>query len=116
MKVGMIVGLGLGIASVSGCTHGVSETNVPLVPDAAAPTPLVPEAYTVLAAAVAPAPPPPAQNYVLPSSAPAPAPPPPTQIHLLAAQAPAPVITARAVPSPAGKSNQYHPYWMVEVH
>jgi len=55
MKVGMMVGLGLGIASVSGCTHDVSDANVPLVPAAAAPTPLVPEAYAVRAAAVAPA-------------------------------------------------------------
>jgi hypothetical protein len=106
MKVGMMVGLGLGIASVCGCTHVVSEANVPLVPDAAAPTPLVPEAYTALAAAVVPAPPPPAQIRELRAPAPALAPVP----------VPAPVITARAVPSPAGKSNQYHPYWMVDVH
>jgi hypothetical protein len=103
MKVGMMVGLGLGIASVSGCAHDVSEANAPLVPLATAPTPLVPEAYTALAAAVVPAPPPPAQIRELPAPAPALAPVP----------VPAPVITARA---PAGKSNQYHPYWMVDVH
>jgi hypothetical protein len=102
MKVGMMVGLGLGIASVSGCAHDVSEANAPLVPLATAPTPLVPEAYTALAAAVVPAPRPPAQIRELPARAPVPV--------------PAPVITARAVPSPAGKSNQYHPYWMVDVH
>jgi len=106
MKVGMMVGLGLGIASVSGCAHDVSEANAPLVPPATAPTPLVPEAYTALAAAVVPAPPPPAQIRELPAPAPA----------LAAVPVPAPVITARAVPSPAGKSNQYHPYWMVDVH
>jgi len=89
MKVGMMVGLGLGIASVFGCAHDVSEGNTPLVPRAAAPTPLVPEAYTVLAAAVAPAASPPA---------------------------PALAVAARAVPSPASNWNQYHPYWMVDVH
>jgi hypothetical protein len=108
MKVGMMVGLGLGIASVSGCAHDVSEANAPLVPLATAPTPLVPEAYTALAAAVVPAPPPPAQIRELRAPAPAPA--------LAPVPVPAPVITARAVPSPAGKSNQYHPYWMVDVH
>jgi hypothetical protein len=108
MKVGMMVGLGLGIASVSGCAHDVSEANTPLVPRAAAPTPLVPEAYTVLAAAVAPAASPPAQMRLLPTPEPEPAPAP--------APAAAPVVAARAVPSPAGKWNQYHPYWMVDVH
>jgi len=106
MKVGMMVGLGLAIASVSGCAHDVSEASAPLVPDAAAPTPLVPEAYTMLAAAVAPAASPPPQMRLLPAPVAAPAPPP----------APGPVVAARAVPSPAGKSNQYHPYWMVDVH
>jgi len=104
MKVGMMVGLGLGIASVFGCAHDVSEGNTPLVPRAAAPTPLVPEAYTVLAAAVAPAASPPAQMRLLPAPEPAPAP------------APAPAVAARAVPSPASNWNQYHPYWMVDVH
>jgi len=100
MKVGMMVGLGLGIASVFGCAHDVSEGNTPLVPRAAAPTPLVPEAYTVLAAAVAPAASPSAQMRLLPAPEPA----------------PAPAVTARAVPSPASNWNQYYPYWMVDVH
>ena len=102
MNLGIIAGVGLGIASICGCATDVSEANAPLVPPAAAPTPLVPEAYTALAAAVAPAPPPLAQLRLPPAPAPDPA--------------PAPAVAARPVPSPVNKSNQYHPYWVVDVH
>lgn len=102
MNLGIIVGLSLGIASVCGCATDVSEANARLVPPAAAPTPLVPEAYTALAAAVAPAPPPLAQLRLPPAPAPDPG--------------PALAVATRAVPPPASKSNQYHPYWIVDVH
>jgi hypothetical protein len=122
MKVRMIVGVGLALTSVSGCTRVVSEANIPLVPVAAAPTPLVPEAYTVLAAAAIPVPAPAAQIGELPAPAQAPAPasapPPAAQIHVLptSAPTPAPLVAARAVPPPASRLDQYHPYWVVEVH
>src|SRR5271167_4017656 len=100
MKVGIIVGLGLGIgiAFMSGCAPGAAEANAPPVPPAAAPTPLVPEAYTALPGAVAPAAAPPARTRLSPAAAPAVA------------------LEGRAMPFPTVKSDQYHPYWVVDVH
>jgi hypothetical protein len=94
MQVGIVVGLGLGIGItfLSGCAPGAN------VPPAAAPTPLVPQAYTALSAPVASTASPTAQASVLP----------PLAAALAAA--------GRAVPSPVIKSNQYHPYWVVDVH
>ena len=93
MQVGIVVGLGLGIGIifVSGCAPGAAEANAPL---AAVPTPLVPEAYTALSARV-------------PSrAAQAPLAPPPAALS----------VAGHAGSSPAIKSNQYHPYWVVDVH
>ena len=100
MQVGIVVslGLGIGITFLSGCAPGAAEANAPPVPLAAAPTPLVPEAYTALSAPVASTASPAAQAPLLPPLAAAPA------------------VAGRAVPSPVIKSNQYHPYWVVDVH
>jgi hypothetical protein len=97
MKAGIIASLGLciGITLLCGCAPGGAEATAPSV---AAPTPLVPEAYTALAAAVAPPAAPPAQTRLLPAPVPAPAP------------------QARAIPFPTVKSDQYHPYWVIDVH
>ena len=95
MKVGIIAGLGIGIAFLSGCAPADGEATAPL---ASAPTPLVPEAYTALAAGVAPVAAPPAPTRLLPAPAPA---------HALEARAPS---------LPAVKSDQYHPYWVVAIH
>jgi hypothetical protein len=94
MQVGIVVGLGLGIgiSFLSGCAPGAAEANAPL---AAAPTPLVPEAYTALSAPV-----------------PSPAAQAPVSLPPAAASA----VAGRAVSSPAIKSDQYHPYWVVDVH
>jgi len=89
------VGLGIGIPFVSGCAPGGAEATAPL---AAAPTLLVPEAYTALPAAVAPAASPPARTRLLPKPAPALA------------------LEGRAMPFTSLKSDQYHPYWVVDVH
>jgi len=91
---GIIVGLGLGIAFMSGCAPGGAEAPAP----AAAPTLLVPEAYTALPAAVVPAASPPARTRSLP------------------APAPALALEGRAMPFTSLKSAQYHPYWVVDVH
>jgi hypothetical protein len=100
MKVRIVVGLGLGIGItlLSGCALSAAEANAPPVPPAAAPTPLLPEAYTALSAPV---------GSTASPVAEAPVPPPP---------AAASAVAGRAVPSPAIKSNQYHPYWVVDVH
>jgi hypothetical protein len=95
VALGIIVGLGLGIAFMSGCAPGGAEATAPL---AAAPTLLVPEAYTALPAAVAPAVTPPARTRLLPKPAPALA------------------FEGRAMPFTSLKSDQYHPYWVVDVH
>ena len=100
MKVGIVVGLGLGIgiAFLSGCAPDAAEANAPPVPPAAAPTPLVPEAYTTLSAPVASTASPAAQAPL--------SPPPPAALS----------VAGGTVPSPGIKSNQYHPYWVVDVH
>jgi hypothetical protein len=94
MQVGIVVGLGLGIGItfLSGCAPGAN------VPPAAAPIPLVPQAYTALSAPLASTAPPAAQAPLLPPLAAAPA------------------VAGRGIPSPVVKSNQYHPYWVVDVH
>jgi hypothetical protein len=98
MQVRIVVGfgLGIGITFLSGCAPSVNEANVP---PAAAPTPLVPEAY--IAALSAP---------VLLTAAPA------AQAPLSPTPVAAPSVGGRTVPSSAIKSNQYHPYWVVDVH
>jgi hypothetical protein len=100
MKVGIVVGLGLGmgIAVLSGCEPGAAEANAPLVPPASAPTPLVPESYIALSVPVAATASPAAQ-----------APLSPTPVAALSVAGP-------AVPSSAIKSNQYRPHWVVDVH
>ena len=97
MQVGIVVGLGLGIGItfLSGCAPGAAQANAPPVPPASAPTPLVPEAYTALSAPV----PPPAARA-------------PVSLPPAAASA----VAGRAVSSPAIKSDQYRPYWVVDVH
>ena len=96
MEVGIVVGLGLGIGIifVSGCAPGAAEANAPL---AAVPTPLVPEAYTALSAPV---------GSTASPAAEAPLAPPPAALS----------VAGHAGSSPAIKSNQYHPYWVVDVH
>ena len=94
MAPGIIVGLGLGIAFMSGCAPGGAEAPGP---PAAAPTLLVPAAYTALPAAIAPAATP------------------PTRTRLLPAPAPALALEGRAMPFTSLKSDQYHPYWVVDV-
>ena len=105
MKIGIIVGLGLGIgiAVLSGCAPSDTAATAP---SAAAPTPLVPEAYTELAAAAPAAPP------LIAATAPAAIP--PAQTRPLPVPAPAHSVEGHAMPSV--KSDQYHPYWVVDVH
>jgi hypothetical protein len=96
MPVGIVVGLGLwiGIAFLSGCAPGAAEAKAP---PASAPTPLVPEAYTALSAPV---------GSTASPAAEAPLAPPPAALS----------VAGRAGSSPAIKSGQYHPYWVVNVH
>jgi hypothetical protein len=96
LQVGIVVGLGLwiGIAFLSGCAPGAAEAKPQ---PASAPTPLLPEAYTELSAPVG--------STASPAAA-APLAPPPAALS----------VAGRAVQSPAIKSDQYHPYWVVDVH
>ena len=96
MQVGIVVGLGLwiGIAFLSGCAPGAAEAKAQ---PASAPTPLVPEAYTALSTPVGSAASPAAEAPIAPPRA-------------------ALSVAGRAVQSPAIKSDQYHPYWVIDVH
>ena len=117
MKVGIIVGLGLGIgiALLSGRTPSAAEA---IAPPAAAPTPLVPETYTALSAPAAPAASTAALARLSPPAVAA------STVSVPAVATPAvtvpavaaPTITTRAAPSASPKFNQYHPYWVVDVH
>jgi hypothetical protein len=117
MKVGIVVGcgLGIGITFLSGSTPFAAEANAPPI---SAPTRLVPESYTALSAPVAPTAFPAAQARLSAASAVSTAStaPPAAQTRLLPPPAVVPTVAARTVPSPAIKSNQYHPYWVVDVH
>jgi hypothetical protein len=99
MKIRTLVGLclGIGIASLSGCTQGYPEANAP---PGAAPTPLIPQAYAAPQAA-APTASPPAPTMAPASSTPISLPP----------RTPA----SRAGFSPA-MMHPYHPHWMIDVH
>src|SRR5216683_1340584 len=101
MKIRILVslGLGIGIASLPGCTQGYPEANAP---PAAEPTPLIPQAYTAPPAAAAPTASPPAPTMPPGSFMPGPA----------APRSP----EGRAGLSPAMIWHSYHPYWMVDVH
>jgi len=120
VKVGIVVGLGLGIGITlsSGCASDAAEANASYVPAASAPTPLVPEAYTALSAPVVPVASAPSALVVPVVSAPsalvAPTVSPPARTQPEPATAPA--AESRAVPAPAVKFNQYHPYWIVAGH
>lgn len=115
MKVGVILGLGLGIIFICGCAPGGTDATAPPV---AAPTSLVPESYAALPAAVALAPPapPPALALSATDSALAPIASPPAPARAMPAPAPAPAFERPATPLTAVKSAQYHPYWMIDVH
>jgi len=104
MRIGILVGLGLGfaIASLSGCAPGADETNASPASDAAAPTPLVPEAYA--------APPGPVASTASPPAPTMPRPP----LIPIAATAPAP--EGRVALVPATIFNPYRPHWIVDVH
>jgi hypothetical protein len=78
---------------LSGCAPGAAEMKSQL---ASAPTPLLPEAYTALA---------PVGSTVSTAAEPPLAPPPAALL-----------VADRAVQSPAIKSGQYHPHWVVDVH
>ena len=97
MQVGIVVGLGLwiGITFLSGCAPGAAEVKLQL---ASAPTPLLPEAYTALSA--------PVRSTASPAAAELPLAPLPAALS----------VAGRAVQSPAIKSGQYHPHWVVDVH
>ena len=123
MKVATIVGLGLGVGIALLFSRAPSAADA-TAPPAAAPTPLVPEAY--IAALSAPAAP------IAPATAQARLSPPP--VAALAVPAPAakgPVVPAATVALPAAKAptapaqaglpsshkfNQYHPNWVIAVH
>jgi hypothetical protein len=96
MKIRILVGLclGIGTASLSGCTQGYPEANAP---PAAEPTPLIPQAYAAPQAAAAPTASPPAPGSLMPERA---------------ARRP----EGRAGLAPAMILHPYHPYWMVDVH
>ena len=96
MQVEIVGGLGLwiGIAFLSGCAPGAAEVKSQL---ASAPTPLLPEAYAAPSAPVG-------------STAS-----PVTEVPLAAPPA-ALSVAGRAAQSPAIKSDQYHPHWVVDVH
>jgi hypothetical protein len=100
-KIPILLGLclGMGIASLSGCTQGYPEANAP---PAAEPTPLIPQAYAAPQAAAAPIayPPPPAM--------------PPASLMPVPAAPRSPEGPAGF--SPAMMLHPYHPHWMIDVH
>jgi hypothetical protein len=118
MQVGIVIGLGLaiGITFLSGCAPSAAEVTVPL---ASAPTPLVPEAYTALSAAVLSTTTPAVQAPLAPTALSAPVgstASPAAQAPLSPPPAAALSVAGRTDSSSAIKSNQYHPYWVVNIH
>ncbi len=104
MKIGALVGLGVGfgIASLSGCVPGTAHTDASPPSNAAAPIPLVPAAYAVEPPPVALTAPPPAPTVSSTRSLPAPA--------------AAPVLEGRVALFPPMIFSPYHPHWMVDIH
>ena len=130
MKVGIVVGfgLGIGITFLSGPAPIAAEANAPPV---SAPTSLVPQSYTALSAPVAPTAFPAALARLSPASAVSTASPAAQaglSPALVASTAPpaaqarsppptvAPTVAARASSSPASNLSQYHPHWVVDIH
>ena len=97
MKVATIVGLGLGVGIALLFSRAPSAADA-TAPPAAAPTPLVPEAY--IAALSAPV------GSTASPAAEAPRASPPAALS----------VAGRAVQSLVIKSNQSHPHWVVDVH
>ena len=119
MKIGILIGLGIGGTLLSGSAPDAAEVNAS-VPGVAAPIPLVPEAYTASSVPVPPV-------ASLRSAPVVPAAPQPSATAIAVASPsvgsrlpplPAPAIAAerRAEPVSAAKSDQYHPHWVVDVH
>jgi len=104
MRIGALVGLGLGvgIASLSGCVPRNADINAPPAPNAAAPIPLVPAAYAVGTPPVALTAPPPAPTV--------------SSTRLLTVPAAAPVLEGRLALFPPMIFSPYHPHWMVDTH
>jgi len=104
MKIGALVGLGLGvgIASLSGCVPGTGNTDASPPSNAGAPIPLVPAAYAVESPPVA-----------LTASPPAPT---VSSTRLLPVPAAPPVLEGRVALFPAMIFSPYHPHWMVDIH
>jgi hypothetical protein len=130
MRIGIVAGLGIGIALLFGSTSDAAEANG-TVPAAAAPIPLVPEVYAVSSAPVAPAASHASTTSVAVTSLrAAPVPPiasPATATAVAVAPSPvetrssspsAPAVTSegQAMPAPVVKFNQYHPHWVVALH
>ncbi len=143
LALGIVVGLGIGMALLSGCAPRATEANEP---PAAAPIPLVPEAYTALSAPVAPTASPAARSRLSPLTAAAPAvadrvvPPgaaptslvsedytalsapvaptasPAARPRLSPPPAAALAVADRAVQPTAIKLDQYRPHWVVDLH
>jgi hypothetical protein len=119
MKIGIVIGLGIGGMLLSGSAPNAAEANAS-VPVAAAPITLVPEAYTassVSVVSVASRPSAPVVPTASPPSATAVAVASPSvETRLLPPPVPAIAAESLAVPAPVAKFNQYHPHWVVDLH
>jgi hypothetical protein len=130
MKIGIVVGLGIGGTLLFGSAPNAAEANAS-VPVAAAPITLVPEAYTAFSVPVVPTASPPSPPVVSIASRPsAPVVPtaspssavavavqsPEVETRLIPPPAPAIAAESRVVPAPVAKFNPYHPHWVVDLH
>jgi hypothetical protein len=119
MKIGIVVGLGIGGTLLFGSAPNAAEANAS-VPVAAAPITLVPEAYTAFSApvvSIASRPSAPVVPTASPSSAVAVAvQSPEVETRLIPPPASAIAAESRVVPAPIAKFNQYHPHWVVDLH
>ena len=131
MKIGIVVGLGIGGTLLFGSAPNAAEANASVPVVAAAPITLVPEAYTALSVPVVPTASPPSAPVVSVASRPsAPVVPtassssavavavqsPEVETRLVPPPAPAIAAESRIVPAPIAKFNQYHPHWVVDLH
>jgi hypothetical protein len=108
MKIGIVLGLGIGGMLLSGSAPNAAEANAS-VPVAAAPITLVPEAYTAPSVPVVPV-------ASRPSATAVPVASPSVETRLFPPPAPAIAAESRAVATPVAKFNQYHPHWVVDLH
>jgi hypothetical protein len=119
MKIGIVVGFGIGGMLLSGSAPNAAEANAS-VPVAAAPITLVPEAYTAPSVPVVPVASRPSASLVPTASPPSatavPVASPSVETRLFPPPAPAIAAESRAVATPVAKFNQYHPHWVVDLH